>query len=279
MAKSEVSIVILSDIHTGSTMGLQPKRIISRFMEGEFSTVDLCYEIEQKYSEIVKAWKGADIVVWNGDLIDGLQVKGKGKHTITPDLDKQKDWFIEVARQMEAKKNYIVYGTEYHTEKNLNVEEVIAEEMQTEFFSPVNKEAGQRADYVLTLTFPDLNNYLLNIAHHISATILPHYMFTPIGREVYLGKLEREKYQPFMEIRSHMHKFAMVFDGWNYGFVTGCFQARTPFGIKRSANFRPILGGIKIILNKEYTSYETKLWEVPAKPATSIRLKDFKPVN
>ena len=141
-------IVVLSDIHAGSTVALMPPEFTT--LEGVLLAQNpmqrWLWECWQDAQAWITASVGADpyALVLNGDLTEGIH--HGTKQVISPDTGDHVECAIHLLRPLVAKaaKTFIVKGTECHTGNN---EIVIGKAMKT----AINPETGLPAWDRLTL--------------------------------------------------------------------------------------------------------------------------------
>lgn len=195
--KSRKRVLVVSDFHCGHELGLthpgfdpdtRPKNgthsyDVRRFMWNWFA---------DKTNRIGKV----DILIVNGDAIDGKGEASGGTELIYPDRNDQVEMAVAAIRHIGAGKVLMSYGTSYHTGKEEDWEDAIAREVNAE------KIGGE--DTV------DINGLLINYRHHCGRSSIPHGRHTAIAREALWNVLwgERGEYpKADVLIRSHVHYF------------------------------------------------------------------------
>lgn len=222
-------ILVISDLHVGSTVGLWP----SNFHSNEGNPIGQnqfqkwlwkCWmDANQWVSKITKG-EPYDIVV-NGDIVDGIH--HKTLQVMTPDLGDQ----ISAVRHILSgimKDNtslHIIKGTESHT---LNQEIAVGRALG----ASKNKANGQHAWDNLDL---EMNGKLYNFAHHISATARTYLEAS--AHSIMLGNLTHarartKKRVPDVMIRAHRHRHGIWQDGNQISAITGAWQGLTRYGYK-----------------------------------------------
>jgi hypothetical protein len=104
------TIGIVADLHCGSRWGLTPEKYWSCY------TSDAGKWLWQEYLAMVAGWPKLDLLILNGDMIDGKQRRAEGSGMITVTLEEQTDIAIDALAPMidKAAKTIRVEGTSYH---------------------------------------------------------------------------------------------------------------------------------------------------------------------
>ena len=90
------------------------------------------------FSEVIDK---PDVVIWNGDLVDG-EGRRESTYHVTTDIYEQLDMACDVVKMVGAKKNIFVFGTAYHTGYIFDYEKVIAKEFNEDIKTRQKVEIG-----------------------------------------------------------------------------------------------------------------------------------------
>ncbi len=193
--------------------------------------------------------RGIDILVLNGDLVDGIQAAARGRELWTTDLHEQIDAAEELIRQINFKKAFVTAGTPYHTDKNLNAEEVLADKLNAPF----------RWEFAL-----NVEEARFHFSHEVGvSSSVWHYRTTPIARELVAALLQEKEFGHFDGIiRSHAHYCVAVEFGSHFGMITPCWQGRTPYMIRKGIMLTPKLGYIILNVNGSEVDREKHLFNI-----------------
>lgn len=200
-----MKIVVMGDTHTGNLLGLTPKK----YMRGGWGLELL---IEEYWNWFVNEIpKDIDLLICNGDLIDGEGKKNSKDH-LTTDIDAQVEMAIEIIETINAKKHIFTFGTPFHTGSSYDAEKQIAK----------NFDADIRTCQKLKL-----NGINFNIAHTVGKT------GTPVGGDIMIKKkmiwssiysiMDGDE-QPDIIIRSHAHEYRAVGNTLSKAFVCPALQ-------------------------------------------------------
>jgi len=208
-------------------------------------------EIYGHWAELCKEWRRPDILLCNGDIIDGVQPANQGVETWTTSLDEQLDAATVLLKMLEPREAYFTTGTSYHVASaGRRHEETLAGNF------------GARLDNDV---FIDFNGHVIHAAHHISYSKVFHYRTTPLARAMLISKLNEEKsYKCEWLARSHVHYFVQIRFSSHGALTTPCWEGRTPYMVKGSPEDMPDIGAVRLLDEGDgMLSLELKEWKPP----------------
>ncbi len=198
MNKRDISIGLLNDFHVGSAFGLWPEKF-----EGSCGAPKL--NVGQGYlldnwMRIAKEIPDLDILIVNGDAIDGQAPKDEGRYIIEPDPQFQARAAVKLLEpwKKRVKKGGQVYcteGTRYHEDVGSTWSEYIAKELGS---VPV-KDNRYSWDWLLL----QAGWARVDIAHRQSMTIA--YRSTMGERELNYSEMQNSPAD--LVIRAHSHYY------------------------------------------------------------------------
>jgi hypothetical protein len=185
-------IVFCGDIHAGHRVGLTPSKYWNKIPGEVFYNIQI--EMWERYTKLIDSLKPIDILVHNGDAIDGTGRRSGGSELITTDQNKQIDMAEECLRYADASTYLLTYGTAYHTGDLQDQEKLLADKLGAQIRSHL---------------FLNVNGVNFDVRHHpTSSPNLPHTRAGTTGRD-YLANLDwsQDGEQPKADvlIRSHVH--------------------------------------------------------------------------
>jgi hypothetical protein len=194
-AQATKKVVAIGDLHCGNRVGLT-STMFQRILAGD-KYAAIRQETWQEYTRMIDAQKPIDVLLVNGDAIDGTGHRQGGVDLIEPDRLKQCDMAVEAILYAEAKTVLMTKGTFYHTGQNLDFENIIAEKVKARKISAEE-------------TFK-VNSTVFNAKHNVGRSVIFHGRATAVLREHINNLLWKEK-GLFKEkadviIRSHVHYF------------------------------------------------------------------------
>lgn len=232
-------LVVISDPHVGSTVGLCPPMteladgsgyIPNPIQEWIWSQW-LEFRIHLKEKLHGRRWG----LVLNGDLIDG--VHHKTTQVIHPDVGIHIRTAIEVLDPLakEAVYTYVVRGTESHVGTS---ESTIGKVIGA---LPVGKEHSAHHWLI------DVNGCLVSAKHHIGSTARTWTRATALGASLANERLEAAnggRRLPNVILRAHRHVPGLYKDPSGMIVVTPAWQALTSYGWKVVPDAIPWVGGV-----------------------------------
>lgn len=227
------TLVIISDLHCGSIFGLTPRgwQTDSPYHKSQKEAFD-------SYTNIVHKWTKPDILIFNGDAIDGKQVKSGGAELLTTDRNVQAEIAEYCISMWKAKKIFMSYGTSYHTGESEDFEYNIA------------KNLGATIEGRLLLNIEGLT---IDARHKVSSSSIYHGKATPLLKEVMWTMLkEASQGWPKVDIliRSHVHYHLWIEEPGKVAFTTPALQlARGRYGSRQMSGITH-WGAIKLTLDK-----------------------------
>jgi hypothetical protein len=195
-------------------VGLTPPKYTQRFDE-RFRNVQ--EELWGCFTQEIEKIKPIDVLIFNGDAVDGPGERSGGTEQITTDRNVQVEMAVECVEQIGAEQNIMTFGTAYHAGDKEDWEQIVADK--------VGAKIGAH-------DWPEVNGLVFDIKHHIGSSEVPHTRGTPIGREMsWNAEWAIRKQQPLGQvlIRSHVHYYSVVVNGDRIGMTT---PALCGFGTK-----------------------------------------------
>lgn len=201
-------VLIMSDLHSGHKAGLTPP---------DWQTSAKQKDQYDAYQNLLNQIGKVDILVVNGDLIDGKGTRSGGTELIEADRHRQGEIAEECIRQVETSNIVMTYGTPYHAGTEEDFEGQIAYRL------------GAEIRDMLEFTVEGVN---FNIKHKVGGSTIPHGRATPIAREKVWNTLWEEmevQQKAHVLVRSHVHYYTFTGDVNWLGFTTPAMQG---FGSK-----------------------------------------------
>lgn len=265
--KEFTRMVILSDMHCGHFFGLTPEQWHLRLLTGNKIPViggnaddqEAIAEFQRQswnwFCDTLDSIKPVNILVVNGDAIDGRGEHSGQTELIASDRLTQCNMAQEVIRQVDAENIYMTYGTPYHTGNMEDFENVIANNCNAHCIRPH-----------LRLKVRDTVFSIKHYAPHSNAT----YGFaTPLLREavdkMLDGIYDGEQYDVI--VRSHIHRGIYIDSaGMPKVIITPALQYGSKYGRKQ---FRTNLSyGFTVIDVFNNNVIHNKFYTVSVKPKT-----------
>ena len=208
-------VVVISDLHCGHVTGLTPEK----YNVGSDVHAQYCEETWQWYCRVIDSLQPINVLIVNGDAIDGRQEKNGGNELLTGDRIKQVQMACDIIERAKPQQIYMTYGTPYHTGKDENFEDLVA----NYFHATIQNN--------LRLS---VNGCLFDVRHKIGRSNIPHGRYTSLARTSMWADLMREdREKPAVIIRSHVHYFSSVMHSANrIALTTPALQGFSSYGAK-----------------------------------------------
>lgn len=215
------TVAVISDLHCGHRAGLTSPEYW--YQENDISATRNNFARIQRamwqwYEKTVLAIGPVDVLICNGDALDGKGEKSGGNELITTDRDEQ----ISIAKQAielwQAKKIFIIEGTPYHTGKEESWESVLADLVGARFAAH---------------EWIDVDGVIFDCRHKIGSSVIPHGRHTAPARDMLWNRLWAERgTHPNADvlIRSHVHYHTVTGDAYKTAITTPCLQSHSKFG-------------------------------------------------
>lgn len=187
----------MSDFHCGHALGLTPPEYNPQYDDPYLQSLSQYREMlyNWTFSEVKKSPR-PDVLVVNGDLIDGKGKHSGGTEQIEMDRLAQAEMAAKIIKNVNPKEVRMVYGTPYHSGRQEDYEDEVA----TILGCP-------KPESVLDI---NVNGFIFNFRHKIGRSSIPHGRATQLLKEQLWNQLwaDRDEY-PLADIliRSHVHYF------------------------------------------------------------------------
>lgn len=263
-------VVALGDLHVGSTVAVADP--------GSTPTNDAAAELRSRlfdrWRESAEGpWSRPDVLIVNGDIVDGQNPKGGGLGTWTNDLFHQADHAVQLLRMWRAKKIFVIRGSNYHVQAGrtgLHLEEYVARQLGAEPYpnqENVEPEARERSGWEWYL---NLGGVTFHVTHKVGVARVFHYRTTPLARQMLQAKLNdqlRHEMDKNLRIRvvlrSHAHYYITVGHSGSDGWILPCWKALDEFMLSNGPlDISPDIGFVGYTIKDGKLGYEKNLWEL-----------------
>jgi hypothetical protein len=202
-------VLLTSDWHCGHYVGLTPPEFqAGAGREVQSRLWDWFYE---------NATKGgpADLLIVNGDAIDGRGDRSGGTEEVSTDRHTQVKAALEVVKLLAPKKVLMTFGTPYHTGSEEDFEEILCDKIRFEL--GIQSRIGAHETCALG-DGPESERLICDLKHKVGASQIPHGRHTAVSRERLWNLLWAERGQrpkADVVVRSHVHYHSFCGgDGW-----------------------------------------------------------------
>lgn len=193
-------LVVIADLHCSHLCGLTHPGFDA---EKKLSKHQHHYiqrrEMWNWYERTMRELQPIDVLLVNGDCIEGKGSRSGGTELLTSDRDEQVEMAVRAIKVANADKIIMSYGTPYHTGADEDWEDAIAAKVSAEGI------AGHGD--------ADINGWIVNYKHYVNSSSVPYSRQTAIAKENLWNGLwaARDEYpRADIIIRSHVHYFGYV---------------------------------------------------------------------
>jgi hypothetical protein len=260
-------MLVISDLHCGHVAGLTPpswqlQLTGSKGKHNKFARSQR--EAWDWYASRIELYQPFDVVVLNGDAVDGKGPKSGGTEQLTSDRIEQCDIAEECLRLMLGKPTSLImtYGTPYHTGVNEDWENVLADRL--------------KADKIGSQEWVQLYDTVFDFRHHIESSSIPHGRHTAAAKEdLWNAVLAGDGIVPRADviIRSHVHYFKYAGDERRLYMTTPALQTMgTKFGGRRCSG-KVSFGFVVFEVDKDGYHWYPEVEILEAEKSAPIKVK------
>lgn len=219
-------VLSIGDLHSGHQVGLTPPGFhpaIDDPRQAKFAAVRA--EVWGCFATIVDRYRPIDVLICNGDAIDGKGAKSGGTEQISTDRNVQVAIAKACIKFVGAEKVRMTHGTNYHVGPDEDWETNICAELIAE---GIDAKIGAHEWY-------DIEGVCFDVKHKIGSSQIPHGRLTALAREILWNRQwAADGKQPRADVllRSHAHYYEQCHHDGCLGFILPALQG---FGSKFGA--------------------------------------------
>lgn len=223
--KKRKRLAVLSDFHSGHEYGLTPPEYWRSGTGATAKTGSFERELWKFYTKAIDSIKPIDIVVVNGDCIEGKGERSGSMELVTSDRHRQVLMAARAIEYTEAPVVRICDGTPAHVG-------------MTEDFESILKDVVKDSKvHVSGHDFFSINGVNLDVKHKVGGSSVPHGRTTPLSRArlwnvVWNSEDERQPKADIL-IRSHVHYFSYCGGPTWLGITTPALTYNSHYGIRQ----------------------------------------------
>jgi hypothetical protein len=268
------SIVVIADTHVGNINSICTPGASRRIVHHRKRTLQ---------RKLYEAWVWCrsqltkpeiDLLVINGDAIDGDNRKDLGSEVWTTSMIEQIDDAVKLFTEYKFKNVIVTTGSGYHVKRGADpYEEILAERLAryetdgelgrylrhdilpSRFETVKGNTRVENTSYRYTdykWRFKALNE-VFSITHHVGHSQIEFYRSSPLAREMVTSELDASKYsldeRPTILIRSHTHYYCMLDFSGSTGIITAAWKYPDEYLHRKGiGGTLPSIGIIEILL-------------------------------
>ena len=219
-------VLIIADLHCGHRFGLTHPDFDARPDCDPGQKAYKRYRLRRHFwtwfITAIEALRPIDVLIVNGDLIDGKGGKSGGIEMLTTDRTEQTDMAAVTIDLINAPRVYITFGTPYHSGVNETWESEVARKID-------------HCNEIDTQLLINVNDVIFHCKHYVGRSDTPYGKYTALGREMTWASLKQHEgifpRGSLITVRSHCHYLVQIVDGPDQeGIVTPALQLCTIYG-------------------------------------------------
>jgi predicted phosphodiesterase len=223
-------VLIIGDTHIGSDVALSPEELILK-SNNRILANEIQLAILQEYYDMIDDVGTVDLLILNGDLVEGTNYYGEGAGCTTTSMSAQDKVAIDLLSQIKFRKVVGCVGTKYHGKCNPNHDQTVIEGLGGVCMDEISMNIEQTRIY----------------ANHRTPVRMTQWESRPqsIAKDMLLNELNAMDFGHYDIIcKSHVHYYIALDQGTSVGFVCPCWKGRDDFA-KGACNpfaFNPSIG-------------------------------------
>jgi hypothetical protein len=240
-------VLAISDLHCGGMSGLLPPNYYNADRDLYLKQSRVQEFVFEYYRVMCKEIGRVDLVICNGDIVEGLNKHGKGKDVLITDMMVQCDIAKTVLSMIDCNHYIFTQGSNYHVNDNPSADEMICHEMNGDWY-------GWFGDVMV-------DNITINVQHETSFTKDPSNQFNSQQKDISLLKLQGDD-PADIYLRSHIHRFTYTGNSNSMTVTTPCWKGMDGFTSKKS-QLRPDNGYVLFNIEGSNYSWDYNIFKIP----------------
>lgn len=207
-------IIVIADTHCGHQVGLTHPGY--RMPAGKQKFQQVRDELWKFFARGIENWRPFDVLICNGDMLEGKGARSGGTELITSDRKIQCELAEAVIDYIGAPIVWLIYGTPSHTGTEEDWEDIIFEAIRDKY----NTKIGSHEWF-------SVYGRVFDCKHKIGSSGIPHGRLTPLAREILWNRewaVRGEAPLADVLIRSHDHYYDQCDHDGCLGFITPSLQ-------------------------------------------------------
>ena len=238
-------IGVLADSHCGHEFGLVPRQWEGQtrgYSAGAIGHIQRSFW--KWYEAEVATVAPVDVLVCNGDLIDGRGERSNGQELIVSSIDEQIEMAYRAAALWRAGRVAVIAGTPYHTGAGEEKERLLAQRLGGTFHAEHTLQHG-----------PCRLHFRHPVGGGTAAGRVSTLLRDQIARILYDERIKRP--ERYLVVRSHAHAYLSVATSAGRGLITPGLQLRTRYGNRLDGHTDV---GFAVLTVGEEISVDVRLW-------------------
>ena len=221
--KKPKRVMVISDLHVGSSTAVCSEKPIISDLSTYYVPNKLQKTFFRAWKDMIKSIHGTiDLLVINGECIDGANVKQLGQQSWTTNIDDMMNDAKKLIEMIPYTKVLILRGSGYLEQVDgTNFEELMADKLRDCIKYKAYGGEG-KTDY---FAFIKIYGKTFNFTHHIGFSKAEAYRTTALAREMVGMHFQHDKLgRADIMVRSHVHYFTHVEFTHTHGCTTPAWK-------------------------------------------------------
>jgi hypothetical protein len=241
------TLLALGDIHSGNEGAVMPEEVNSEDVNSgrnrRYFPTKIQKDILKKWYEMCDECPKPDILLLNGDLVDGKNYKDSGLGTWTTDMNLQASALADLVKMIKPRQIIATTGSPYHSDRNPNSDQIAVEKCGGTF----------KGGYASI----KINNHRIYAQHKVSVSKVWQYRTTGIARALVMATLNEPEYGHYdVLFKSHAHYFTFAGFTSSLGMILGAWKAHDPYGDANIEFANPALGWVRFEFDENDYSFD-----------------------
>jgi FlaG/FlaF family flagellin (archaellin) len=241
-----LKILVTGDWHIGSHYGLMLPEYDDPYSGMTIRANPLQTFLFENFCQMLDLIGEVDIVILNGDTVEGQNKREKGIGVWTTDIHAQANCASVIADMIRCRKIYCSQGSPYHTE-NPTGDKIVCDKVNGEWIGDWH--------------FIEINNNLtIYLKHHGDFSSIPYARCTAQRKQSMIAKSQGTNVDIF--INSHTHHFNFSGDSSDLSISIPCWKGIDPYIGKKSIE-QPDNGYVLINVDGPNYTWTYNIFKIP----------------
>ena len=216
-------ILIVSDLHVGSSTAICSEHPVISDLGTTYNPNPLQKVLLRAWKDMIKDLKGPiDLLVVNGECVDGANVRQVGQQSWSTNLEDQMNDAKKLIEMIPYRKVLLLRGSNYHDQiDGTNLEEVMASKLKNVVKYRAYGGEGS-TDY---FAYVKIHGKVFNFTHHIGFSKAEANRTTALAKEMKGMHFQHDTLgRADVFVRSHVHYFVHVEFSNTHGVTTPAWK-------------------------------------------------------
>ena len=240
-----IRVGIIADLHGGSNVSVCLPEFTDRDHNMTYVANPVQMHLWDKWCAMRRKMGHLDVLICNGDLVEGVNRKESGHGVITTNVHAQAYIAATLIKMIDANEIYVTEGSKYHTGETSG-DQIVCEMIG--------------GTWLGLHQFLKIGQITIHVRHAIGYSSVPYSRCTAQRKEAMIMKSEGTNVDIY--VRSHTHKFNFSGDANDLTINTPCWKGRDGFIDKRSQEM-PDNGYVILEIDESNYRWDYEVFNVP----------------